>query len=71
MKTLAEALPDEINRVRKIIDMYKSMRGTPGLNVEPAIALMEASVSGAIKAAASGDVIHMLGVLRDLQGFDA
>ena len=71
VKTLADGLPEEINRVREIQDMYKSMRGMPQINVEPAIALMESSIQNAVKVAASGDVMEMLRAFEDLKGFEA
>lgn len=70
-ESLAEALPREINRVRAVQDTYKQLRGMPGVIVEPAIAMMEASIAEGIAALASGDVVRMLRSHEDLKGFDA
>lgn len=58
--TLADALPREINRVRDIQDMFKSLRNFPGIIVEPQIAMMEADIQAAMSSMANGDVVEML-----------
>ena len=68
-RTLAEALPDEINRVREIQDQYKELRGRPNIIVEPAIMFMEHSIQNAIQASMSGDIVSMLKAVKDLKGF--
>jgi hypothetical protein len=68
--TVGEALPQEINRVRELQDEYKAMRGMPGVMVEPAIALMEASIQNAIRVSAEGDVIEILRAYEDLKGYE-
>ncbi len=68
--SLAEALPQEINRVRALQDAYKSMRGEHGVLVEPVIALMEASIQNAINVSVAGDVVEMLRAYEDLKGFE-
>jgi hypothetical protein len=60
VKTLADALPEEITRVRKIQDEFKSLRGRPGIIVEPQIMMMEHDIVNATRACASGDVLLML-----------
>jgi hypothetical protein len=67
--SLGEALPQEINRVRALQDEYKAMRRMPGLLVEPAIALMEASIQNAVRVSTEGDVVEMLRAYEDLKGF--
>jgi len=69
MTTLAEALPAEINRVRKIKDQLKQMRGMKGVMVDPTIAIMETSIRTAISAASEGSVIDMMRAYEDLQGY--
>ncbi|MBY8826105.1 hypothetical protein [Sphingomonas colocasiae] len=69
-ESLAEALPREINRVRAVQDAYKQFRTMPGVIVEPAITLMEASIVEGIAALASGDVVRMLRVHEALKGFE-
>lgn len=60
MISLAEAMPVEINRVRALQDEYKSLRGQPGVIVEPQIAMMEQSIVEGIEALGSGDVVRIL-----------
>jgi len=60
MTSLAEALPAEIARVTEIKEMYQSLRGMPGVNVEPAIHFMTKDIEYAITALAEGDVVQML-----------
>ena len=70
MTSLAEALPKEINRVREIQNMYKSLRGMPNVIVEPQIMMMEQSLQSAIKACAEGNVIDMIKCYEDLKGYE-
>ena len=69
--TLVDALPREINRVREIQDQYKSMRGMLNIEVEPAIAMMEAEIQCAINASVAGDVVQMVRSLVALRGYVA
>ena len=71
MKTLADALPDEIMRVLEVRDLYISLRGMPNVMVEPAIALMTADIERAVRALFSGDVVEMLRVYESLKGYEA
>lgn len=70
MGSLATELPNEIARVRRIQDLFKEMRGMANVIVEPQIAMMEASIQNATRAAASGDVIAMLRAFEDLKGWE-
>ena len=70
MTSLAEALPKEINRVREIQDMYKSLRGMSNVIVEPQIMMMEQSLQSAIKACTEGNVIDMIKCYEDLKGYE-
>jgi hypothetical protein len=70
MPSLATALPDEINRVRQLQDEYKSLRAMPNVMVEPQILMMEAAITRAISASASGDVIAMLRSFEELKGYE-
>lgn len=65
VKTLAEALPEQQARVRRIIGYYREI-GPAGLF---AIALMEAALRRADEAAASGDVVAMLRAHEELKEF--
>ena len=71
MKTLADALPDEIMRVLEVRDLYISLRGMPNVMAEPAIALMTADIERAVRALFSGDVVEMLRVYESLKGYEA
>ena len=71
MMTLAEALPEQIRRVREdVLPSYEALRGIPNVMVGPAIAMMNHAINEATKAAASGDVILMLQWHEELKGFD-
>lgn len=71
MKTLADALPDEIMRVLEVRDLYLSLRGMPNVMVEHVIALMAADIERAVRALFSGDVVEMLRVYESLKGYEA
>lgn len=62
-KTLAEALPEECARVRKVLGYYQEI-GPTGMI---ATALIELDLRAAEKAIASGDVVAMLAAFKDLQ----
>lgn len=66
MKTLAEALPKEQQRVRELLPMYDAV---PNGNF--AATMMRNSLARAEQAAASGDVIAMIAAYEDLKGYDA
>ena len=70
MASLATALPAEIERVIELRRQYESLRGTPGVNVEPAVAMMSAAISRALKSTGSGDVVEMLRAYEELKGFE-
>lgn len=67
MSSLAEELPREINRVRRVLDTYKELRGTPNVLVEPQITMLEDLLDRATITASSGDVIQMLRVFEELK----
>lgn len=71
MTSLAVSLPKEIDRVRKLQDEFKSLRGIPNVIVEPQIAIMEAEISEAIQASAVGDVVRMLRAYETLKGYES
>ena len=70
MSNLAEELPKEQARVRAIRDQYIECRGMPQVNVEPAIAMMDASLRYAEEAAAAGDIVKMLMALENLKTYE-
>lgn len=65
MKTLGDSLPEEMDRVRKIRDVYLTF---PGGQI--AAAMMAASLDNAAKAAVSGDVAEMIRAHEDLKGYE-
>lgn len=71
MASLAFELPNEINRVRRAQDEFKSLRGMPNIIVEPQIAMMEHDIQAAINASATGDVIAMLRAYEALKGWES
>ena len=65
MKSLAEALPEEQARVRKLIVMYRDLNGAGEL----AARMMERSLHAVDVAIASGDVVAMIQAYDDLTGY--
>lgn len=63
--SLAEALPQEQQRVRELIPIYESIG--PAGNF--AIAMMRHALKLSEQAAASGDVVAMLRAYEELKGF--
>jgi Ca2+-binding EF-hand superfamily protein len=66
MKNLAEALPEEQQRVRELLPIYDAI--PTGVF---AATMMRESLSRAEQAAASGDVVAMLAAYEDLKGYKA
>lgn len=66
-KNLVEGLTDEILRVTEIKREYEAIPNGAG---KFGSMLMEAAISNGRKAQASGDVIEMIGALKDLQEFE-
>lgn len=66
-KNLVEGLTDEILRVTEIKREYDAIPNGAG---KFASMLMEAALSNARKAQASGSIIEMVGALKDLQEFE-
>lgn len=69
MSSLAKVLPEEINRVRRLQDECKSLRGRSSTMIEIPIAIMEMAITEGIVSLASGDVVRMLRAFHALQGF--
>jgi hypothetical protein len=69
MTSIAESLPAQINRVRKVQDYYKELRGMPNVIVEPQIEMMEHDIQSGIGALASGDVAEMIEAHEALKGW--
>jgi hypothetical protein len=68
-ETLADALPNEIARVRSIQDHYKELRRLPNVIVEPQIAMMEHAIQSATRACAAGDVVEMIRWHQELKEY--
>lgn len=63
--SLGEAIPAEMARVRDLILLYLSIGPSGGF----AVAGMRADLDATAKALAEGDVIEMLRVYKELQGW--
>lgn len=69
-KTLGDALPKEMARVRdEVLPQYLALRGMPGVMPEFAIRGMQVDLDAAAKALAEGDVVAMLRVYESLKGW--
>lgn len=71
MSSLGTELPKEQARVRELRGQYTELRGTPGVNVEFAITMMDAALKEAEEAVMSGDVVRMIRAYEELKGFTA
>lgn len=69
MTSLAQALPDEINRVRKLKELFLALRHTDGVLVEPQLMMIEAAIERGFAALGSGCVVTMLQAHAELKGF--
>lgn len=70
IQTLGDALPEEITRVRKIQDQYKTLLGMPDVMVEVPILLIEHEIQQAIHACATRDVVEMIRCYIALKAYD-
>ena len=70
IQTLADALPAEVARVTKLSQQYAELRGVPGVNVEPAILLMNHALQEAAATSAAGDTVGMLQAYYALKDFE-
>lgn len=68
---LPESLAREIGRVTELREQYQSMAGMPGINVAPAVVMMDAALERAKAASGSPDIEGQIHALNDLQGFSA
>lgn len=66
---LAEALPKEIKRVTLMKEQYATLMDMAGVNVRPAMFLMQRSIDAAVEACAAGDTIAMMASYNDLKAF--
>lgn len=65
VRTLADALPEEMARVREAIAIYKTV---PMGHI--AAALMQADIDAAMKAIMHGDTVEMLRRYESLKGWE-
>lgn len=70
IETLPGRLAREISRVTAIREHYVSLLGWSGVEVRPAIMMIEMALRRALEAAGSPDVEGQIAALRDLEGFD-
>lgn len=70
-KTLEEALPREMARVRdEVLVPFIEMRSMPNVIVEPQIAMIRLSLDAAAQALARGDVAAMIRAYLDLKEYE-
>lgn len=69
IENVAEKLASEIRRVTTIREHYKRLDGMPGVNVKPAMAMMDYSLQAAIAAAGQDDALTQIAAVKDLQGY--
>ena len=67
---LLEILAREIDRVVEIKAIYESLDGKAGVNVRPALAMMQLSLNDARLAMANADVIAMARAIKDLKEYE-
>ena len=67
---VAERLAREIARVTKIREHYAALDGMPGINVKPALFLMDQELEAAKLAAGQDDAIAQMAALEYLAGYD-
>lgn len=67
MKSLGVEFPVQQARLRDLISAYEDLRGTPGVNVEFAIAAIRDVQRRADEAAMSGDVVQMIRLYEEMQ----
>lgn len=66
---VAEKLAREIARVTELRGQYESLRGLPQVNVAPALAMMNAALERAKRAAGLDDTLAQIAAVHDLEGF--
>lgn len=80
VRTMAQALPDELERVVILRERYRQLAAATSArqaaradwarsDFQPAIVMMTAAIDSAKAALASGDVLHVLQAHAQLQGF--
>lgn len=67
---MAEALSREVQRVTELCERYRSIEKHQGLNVGPAIAMMDIALEGAHIAAGSNDALQVIQAYTYLKGFE-
>ena len=60
MTSIGDDFPVQQARVREVLAQYLAMDGEPGVNVKPAIYMIEAYLAAADTAMASGDIVRIL-----------
>ncbi len=66
---VAEKLTREVARVTKLREQYKSMDGMPGVNVKPAMLMMDHALEQAKIASGQCDALAQIHALQSLEGF--
>ena len=65
---VAEKLAAEISRVSALREQYRSLDGMPGVNVKPAVWMMDVALDKAKEAAGIDDAIIQMTALVELEG---
>ena len=70
MASLGTEMPAAIKRARAVRDTFIELRGTPGIMVEPQIAMMTTEIDEATDALASGDIVRMLRAYEAIKDYE-
>jgi hypothetical protein len=66
----AEALARQIRRVAVLRGQYAALRFQPGVNVAPALLMIDAALEQGCKAAGVDDAVAQLSAAQRLEGFE-
>lgn len=66
-RSLAEAVQEELKRVRVVRDHCIALRGLPQCNPEFAIAMIDQTINQTVKALAEGDCVALLRCYEELK----
>jgi hypothetical protein len=66
---VAEALARQIRRVAILRGHYAALKFQPGVNVAPALLLIDAALERGCKAAGSNDIVAQIAAGQELEGF--
>ena len=67
----AEQLARELTRVTELRERYRQLETLPGVDVRPALMLMDRAIDQGLEAAGSNDAVQVIEALKELEGFTA